>query len=46
MTKLERAKQALNDVFSDTSKPKEETREDLDILRDELHQMIETLEEN
>jgi len=46
MTPFENAKAALKVVFSDKRKPKEKRIEDLDILRDQIHLLIEKLEEN
>jgi hypothetical protein len=42
---LERAKEAIDDLFSDTSVSKGKTREDLEELVDEIHFKIETIKE-
>lgn len=44
MTKLNRAKEAIDAVFSDTSKPAEKTLEDLQDLRDEIEIKIGCIE--
>lgn len=46
MTKYERAKQAIDDLFSDTSVPQSKTIEDLKTLLEEINVMIESIESN
>ena len=41
---FEAAKKAVNDLFSYTGQSQEETREELDLLRDEIHNLIEILD--
>ena len=42
---LDEAKAALNKFFGDTSRTREQTREGLEELRDDIDVMIETLED-
>lgn len=41
-----RAKEAINDLFSDTSVSREKTRDDLEELRDEILSLLATLEDS
>lgn len=45
MTKMERAKEAIEAVFGDTSKPPEETRADLTELKDDIDTCINAIDE-
>jgi ABC-type transporter MlaC component len=44
MNKLEFAKQAINDLFSDTKAPRSQTREDLEELREEIETLLDLLQ--
>jgi len=43
--KVERAKQAINEVFSDTNKPQSETRQDLNELMEEIQNCLDCLDD-
>lgn len=43
MTSYERAEKAINDLFGDTTNPPEQTREDLQGLRDHIETLLEAL---
>lgn len=43
--KVEAAKKAINDVFSDTNKPQSETRQDLNELMDEIQNCLDCLDD-
>ena len=43
--KVQAAREAINDLFSDTSVPQETTRESLETLQAEIEELLETLPE-
>ena len=45
MTNMERAKKAINEVFSDTSKEPEDTRDELLELKSEIENCLNCLDE-